>query len=348
MKITFALILLSVNFALGNPIPSGTDLSPLLEKSITHSILECVPNGTYRLSKTTQLRTDWVTLNMHGSTITSQTSDGSAANLVVNGQGFTLDGAKISGGQTFIRLYGAHSRIIDCKSTNIEANFIWTDGATDVQIINCDIGVTGSVSVYIGGGSGHIENCLLRGSTGEYNFRTDPTTKGTKGNGWLISDSTFIYKNKYSKWSVAGIREGDYVTFFNCKFYNGNIRYGQSPPPTAPKPEQGECNTGCRVDQCQFFYDAGTYICPLAVYSGTELCGTANEFWLANGHTAATVDTNSSLILKDSKVHYPTSMKFDSKHPMPKLFAISSKGKTADSGTTYNQIWQLPVVEKGL
>ena len=75
-------IVLSQAIAFSSTVPNGADLSPLIASAAPHETIECVLSGHYTLSETTTCKSDWVTVNLHGSTLDARASPGAAGNLV--------------------------------------------------------------------------------------------------------------------------------------------------------------------------------------------------------------------------------------------------------------------------
>lgn len=244
------------------PVVNGTDLATL--KLLPNTTYLCAKGGTFYAGKQLLIVANSVTIDINGGTLKLENAHGDWTHgtifNVLHASGFHLtNAANIVGGPEAVLLTvsGDHCAVDKCKSTNGLLKFaITATGGTNFNCIDNDIGITGSVSVFICTDRSIITGCNFRGSVGEYCVRyvADSDNKGNAiyVNGVLqrpqnatLSLCTIDNRgNSYGKQCV-GFRAVDYVTCWGNTIY-GSVRMGE------PVPADGSAGKVTPTARCNF------------------------------------------------------------------------------------------------
>ena len=316
-------------------VPTGTDLAPLI---IAGKTIYLSPTGKYTVSTTCRMKTGIQKIYANGADVDFiATESGCAANIIGLAAGIVVDGLHITKGATFFEAESVGWEVSRCYSddydsvakTGIMSNFIMQQyGATGTLDSNW-IGVTGSVSTFFYDDHTATNNWYA-GSIGEYAYRTEQVG-GKFCKSATIRGNVFRYTNKFGKGSVVGLRRGNGITFAE-NWVESSMRIGEvAAVGGTPIATPGECNDGIILTANHYFnpWNQAPVIC---VDQGVNIQINSNHIWHNSAdtvHPTVAVDAASNATSTLNVIHAPvgSTQKFG-------MFAASSKGKYADTGST--------------
>jgi hypothetical protein len=316
----------------------GAALDQVLATAHAGQTINAQPGGTYRIVNGVSISgRDGITLNLNGSLLSMPTNH---TGIWVWANGFTITGARVTSGATFMRSNGRGNGIIGCDFDDAQPvvagkpvygldSVVITDaGDSGFRMIDCNVGLTRAVGAYVCGPGFVLRDCKFAGSMGEYDLRAEKpfTPAGQPVAMWvggLVQDCEFRNHNQWGK-DAVGFRWGSGITFSHNKIYGASVRYGAvQNDPTRPPVAAKSVNDHCTMDHNEYF-DGAT----VRIYQGAVVSADHNLFHVTASTVPYSVDVASTLTSdRDVQSHPP----FPVGTKVQAMIATSSGGTHAAS-----------------
>lgn len=296
--------------AANQAVDPSQDLTPICANAKAGQVILLKPNATYSPSGPLIFNADNVTLAGRNTTINLTPVSGGSTGVGVHSDGCRFSGIHFVGpvvalhiwGPTVVHTVYAGTLIRDCAFDNSNQVGVQTDaGADDVEIEDCNFGVTQAQGIYATADNLTVIHCTFAGSVGEHCCRIDlNSTTGHRPTNAVFAWCSFTNHNAAGKECFTA-REAIDVVCIHCTF-DGWTRFGQGYVDTTAHCDQVllrdctwktlrpggalcqiERNCGAIVDHC--IVPASAIDPAFAVNPGCTLTASANTMLVPIGMT---------------------------------------------------------------
>lgn len=212
-------------------IPANADLAPIFSALKANTTYILAPKAYYKVTGTFVVTAANVSINLNGSSLEMSPAPKSSSSFAVRAANLEIFNGHITKAFGFIHSWAPGFHLHDMKFDNIQyavppgspvgTKATWSKGVNQVYtsdnnlavhntLENLDVGYTGTVSIYNTADDFTLKNSTLRGSYGEYCFRSEITSDAAMHhpNNTLLDHITCDnHINGYGK-SCIGIRMG--------------------------------------------------------------------------------------------------------------------------------------------